>query len=86
MDLVFASDSIWNWEAEKNFAKLKAENPDLIQTGNRTNGVVVAEKGVLHTRRESGASLTSPSWKMPDDSYRGYVLRGYGSEWFHSSP
>lgn len=31
MDLVFACDSIWAWEAEKNFAKLKEENPDLVQ-------------------------------------------------------
>jgi hypothetical protein len=58
MDLVFASDSIWTWEAEKNFAKLKAENPDLIQTGKRTNSVMDAEKGALPSRRESGASLT----------------------------
>ncbi|KAF7180082.1 hypothetical protein CNMCM7691_009248 [Aspergillus felis] len=57
MDLVFASDSIWNWEAEKNFAKLKAENPDLIQTGKRTNSVMDAEKGALSSRRESSASL-----------------------------
>jgi hypothetical protein len=25
IDLLFASDSIWNWEAEKNFARLKAQ-------------------------------------------------------------
>ncbi|KAM0511411.1 hypothetical protein ACHAPE_009926 [Trichoderma viride] len=31
MDLVFASDSIWAWEAERNFAKLKEENPQLVQ-------------------------------------------------------
>jgi hypothetical protein len=26
IDLLFASDSIWNWEAEKNFARLKEES------------------------------------------------------------
>jgi hypothetical protein len=26
IDLLFASDSIWNWEAEKNFARLREEN------------------------------------------------------------
>lgn len=25
IDLLFASDSIWNWEAEKNFARLRAQ-------------------------------------------------------------
>ncbi|KAL8997384.1 MAG: hypothetical protein Q9169_003315 [Polycauliona sp. 2 TL-2023] len=30
MDLLFASDSWWNWDAEKTFARLKAENPDLV--------------------------------------------------------
>lgn len=31
MNLVFASDSIWTWEAEKNFAILKEQNPQLVQ-------------------------------------------------------
>lgn len=31
MNLVFASDSIWNWEAERNFAILKEQNPQLVQ-------------------------------------------------------
>jgi hypothetical protein len=26
IDLLFASDSIWNWNAEKNFAKLRDES------------------------------------------------------------
>ncbi|KAI4281971.1 MAG: hypothetical protein L6R38_003285 [Xanthoria sp. 2 TBL-2021] len=30
MDLLFASDSWWNWDAEKTFARLKEENPDLV--------------------------------------------------------
>ncbi|KAK1074331.1 hypothetical protein LTR74_001255 [Friedmanniomyces endolithicus] len=31
MNLVFAADSIWNWEAERNFAVLKAENTGLVR-------------------------------------------------------
>lgn len=31
INLVFASESIWNWEAEKNFAILKEQNPQLVQ-------------------------------------------------------
>lgn len=47
MDLVFASDSIWNWDAEKNFARLKAENPDLIRSAHMGHGVVGPETGVV---------------------------------------
>lgn len=30
MDLLFAADTPWVWDAERNFKKLKEENPDLI--------------------------------------------------------
>lgn len=30
MDLLFAADTPWAWDAEKTFARLKLENPDLI--------------------------------------------------------
>ncbi|OAA42273.1 General substrate transporter [Metarhizium rileyi] len=52
MDLVFASDSIWTWEAEKNFARLKEENPQLVRAAKSGHGVVDAEKGV-NTRKAS---------------------------------
>lgn len=29
MDLLFAADSPWFWEADKSFARLRAENPDI---------------------------------------------------------
>ena len=32
MDLLFAANSWWNWKAESTFAKLKAQNPKLVQT------------------------------------------------------
>lgn len=53
MNLVFASDSIWNWDAEKNFAVLKEENPELVQAARR--GSSVAE-GAPMRRRSSGGS------------------------------
>jgi hypothetical protein len=56
MDLVFASDSIWNWEAEKNFRRLKEEDPDLVRAAKAGHGVVDAEKGVGGSRRGSRAT------------------------------
>ena len=47
MDLVFASDKIWNWEAEKTFARLKAEHPELTQAEKSVSDSVEAEKGAL---------------------------------------
>jgi hypothetical protein len=47
MDLLFASPSPWAWEAEKTFARLKAERPDLIQAAKRGDHVVDAEPGLL---------------------------------------
>lgn len=55
MDLVFACDSIWTWEAEKNFARLKAENPDLVQAAQLGHGVVDPETGLVGSRRASKA-------------------------------
>ncbi|XWX01381.1 hypothetical protein V2A60_009408 [Cordyceps javanica] len=58
MDLVFASDSIWTWDAERNFAKIKAENPDLIKTHKDTRGADDPERGILGSRRASKVSAT----------------------------
>ncbi|KAF7193258.1 Sugar transporter STL1 [Pseudocercospora fuligena] len=46
MDLVFAADSPWVWDAEKNFKRLKEENPDLVMAASRGNSVVDAEHGI----------------------------------------
>lgn len=46
MNLVFASDSIWNWEAEKNFKILKEQNPELVQAARRGDSVVDPETGL----------------------------------------
>ena len=49
MNLVFASDSIWNWEAERNFAILKEQNPELVQAAQRGNSVIDPETGAKRT-------------------------------------
>jgi hypothetical protein len=45
MDLLFAADTPWNWDAESTFARLKAENPDLVQGGSRKNSAIDPETG-----------------------------------------
>lgn len=47
MNLLFAADSIWNWEAEKYFAMLKEQNPELVQAAERGNSVVGEEVGAV---------------------------------------
>lgn len=70
MNLVFASDSIWNWDAEKNYAILKEENPELVQAARR--GSVVDPETGLPMRRESYAgrhgSLTARRMSEVDRS------------------
>lgn len=39
MNLLFAADSPWNWEAEKNYAILKEENPELVQAAQRGKSI-----------------------------------------------
>lgn len=39
MNLLFAADSPWTWVAEKEFARLKAENPGLVQAAQRGTSV-----------------------------------------------
>lgn len=35
MDLLFAASTPWNWDAEKTFARLKAENPGFMHQAGR---------------------------------------------------
>lgn len=46
MDLLFATDSWWNWEAEKTFGILKEQNPELVQAAQRGHSVVDPETGM----------------------------------------
>ncbi|KAL8871429.1 MAG: hypothetical protein Q9198_007423 [Flavoplaca austrocitrina] len=43
MNLVFAADSIWNWEAERNFKILKEQNPELVQAAQRGHSALDPE-------------------------------------------
>ena len=46
MNLVFASDSWFNWEAEKNYKILVEENPDLVQAARRGSAIIDPETGL----------------------------------------
>ena len=52
MNLVFASASIWNWDAEKNYKILIEENPEIVQAARRGNSIVDPETG-LPVQRQS---------------------------------
>lgn len=56
MDLLFASDSWYTWDAERTFAQLKAENPELVQAAQRGNSVIDPETGAK-LRASRGPSL-----------------------------
>ena len=53
MNLVFAADSIWTWEAERNFRLLKEQNPELVQAAQRGHSVIDPETGLPATNRKS---------------------------------
>ena len=46
MNLVFASDSPWVWNCEKNYRLLKEQNPELVQAAERGHSVVDPETGL----------------------------------------
>ncbi|BCS29222.1 putative MFS monosaccharide transporter [Aspergillus puulaauensis] len=57
MDLLFAADTPWVWDAEKTFARLKAENPGYVETAARKNSILDEEaaKSVTLEQRENAA-------------------------------
>ncbi|KAL9107828.1 MAG: hypothetical protein Q9227_007343 [Pyrenula ochraceoflavens] len=75
MNLLFASDSIWNWEAEKNFKLLKEQNPGLV--GAAQKGVDVMgeiEKGGSGAGERKGSIARGMSLDV------GVVSRAGGEE------
>lgn len=46
MDMLFAADTPWTWDAERNFARLKEENPGMMlgYGGRRTSVTNLEEK------------------------------------------
>jgi hypothetical protein len=61
MDLLFAADTPWNWDAERNFTKLSEENPHLVQAAKRGESVVDPESGAPRSRKASYASVYAPA-------------------------
>lgn len=47
MDLLFAADTPWVWDAEKKFRELKAENPEIANAAAHGRAVVDPETGTL---------------------------------------
>lgn len=71
MDLLFASDSWWNWDAEKNFARLKEENPDLVMTAQRGHSMIDPETGERRRRsviRAGSVTVLSDKPLVHDES------------------
>ncbi|KAI9661343.1 MAG: hypothetical protein M1831_003076 [Alyxoria varia] len=62
MDLLFAAESPFNWQAEKHFERLKIENPELVQTAAVRSGSVGSVDPELAAKRRAsggrGASLS----------------------------
>lgn len=65
MNLVFSSDSIWAWDAEKEFARLKEENPDLVQAARKGSLAVDPETG---SRRVSKAGVATTAGEKKEES------------------
>lgn len=45
MDLLFAADTPWNWDAEAKFKQLKEENPDIVHAATLGHAVIDHETG-----------------------------------------
>ncbi|PGH19321.1 hypothetical protein AJ80_04074 [Polytolypa hystricis UAMH7299] len=58
MDLLFAAETPWTWDAERTFAQLKEQNPGLVQGGDRNGSVVDPETGKVSTREVGAAKIT----------------------------
>lgn len=52
MNLLFAADTPWNWDAEANYRRLMEENPDLIQAARKGSTAADLEQAM---RRRSSA-------------------------------
>lgn len=60
MDVLFASDSWWNWEAERNFARIKEENPELVHATHNQKTLLDVEAG---SNDQKGSGLGSTEHK-----------------------
>ncbi|KAL9046944.1 MAG: hypothetical protein Q9214_000352 [Letrouitia sp. 1 TL-2023] len=58
MNLVFAADSIWNWEAERNFKILKEQNPELVQAAHRGQSINLDPETGLPQRQSVARNMS----------------------------
>jgi hypothetical protein len=61
MDLLFAANTPWNWDAEKNFARLKEEHPEIAHAAHKGQKVQDVETG-----RVGEGSVTASSETKED--------------------
>lgn len=60
MDLLFAARTPWNWDAERTFARLKAENPGYMQASSRKNNQLIdSETGGAYLETEKDGTAAS---------------------------
>ena len=59
MNLVFACDSVWTWNCEKEYAILKEENPDIVNAARRGSSVVDPETGTRKLSSVGGGGKLS---------------------------
>jgi len=57
MDLLFAADTPWNWDAERNFQRLKEENPDIVHAAASGHGVLDSETGSMQLKNKEYPSV-----------------------------
>ncbi|KAI0480898.1 general substrate transporter [Xylariaceae sp. FL0804] len=64
MDLLFAAPTPWVWDAEKTFARLKAEQPELVQAAHRGEHVVDPESGIPEKAEGQGVHREESDGKV----------------------
>ena len=78
MDMLFASSSWWVWEAEKEFARLQEENPELAYAARRGSRVVDPETGLR--RASTKVSGKGPSLDVPANGGKNGIAHGFSGE------
>ncbi|KAL8661718.1 MAG: hypothetical protein Q9202_005340 [Teloschistes flavicans] len=70
MDLLFADNSWFTWDAERTFARLKEENPELVQAAQRHQSVASGNLDALEKGRQPsrGMNLEPGQKDSPDGS------------------
>jgi hypothetical protein len=72
MDLLFAAKTPWVWDAEKNFARLKAEHPEIARAAH--SGKIVQD---VETGRMGSDNSIAASTKLKDEG----MEEGHSEDW-----